>query len=216
MMIRKIHPHQTELEELFNALSHALGIILGIMAIVLLSVYATFTGSALKIVSCIIYGITLTIMYTASTLYHGSRYPHLKQGLKIFDHASIYLLIAGSYTPFALGSIGGAWGWSLFAIIWAMAIAGVIFKLFFAGRFERLSVAIYLVMGWLIVVAIKPLIEHVPLGGMVFLASGGLAYTAGIIFYAFDKKYHFFHFIWHLFVLAGSLLQFFGVMFYVV
>lgn len=207
---------QTYFEELFNAISHGIGALLGVAALVILTVIASMHGAALKIVSSAVYGSSLILMYSASTFYHITQRPHIKKILKVLDHSSIYILIAGSYTPFTLVVLNGSWGWSLFGVTWGLALAGVIFKLFFTGRFEWLSLTIYLLMGWMAVVAVKPLIENLPLGGLIWLVAGGLCYTLGVIFYALDGKYHLSHFIWHLFVLAGSICQFFAVLLYVI
>lgn len=207
---------QTRLEEWFNAGSHAVGLLLAIAALVLTVVYSALQGGAYCVVSCSIYGSTLVLLYLASTLYHAVRRPRLKKILKTIDHASIFLLIAGTYTPFLLVTIKGAWGWSLFGVIWSLALVGVVFKVFFVGRYEYVSLAMYVFMGWLVVIAIKPLINNLAFGGVVWLVLGGLSYTLGVFFYATDHRYRFGHFIWHLFVLAGSICHFFSILFYVV
>ncbi len=215
-MMRKTQEVQVVVEEIFNALSHGLGVLLGIAVLVSLVVLSAMRHDTLKIVSSAVYGTTFIVMYLASTLYHSYQKPKIKNALKIFDHASIYFFIAGSYTPFTLISIQGEWGWSLFGVIWGLALFGLVFKLFFTGRFEFLSVTIYLCMGWLIVIAIKPMIHHMPLAGLVWLMAGGLAYTIGVIFYVMDSKYYFSHFMWHLCVLLGSIFQFLAVLLYVI
>lgn len=215
-VLRKPSAAQTITEELFNAFTHGLGIVLSIIALVALFIPAYNQGDPLKIISSIVYGLSLVTMYTASTLYHSFKLPHIKQALRVFDHSSIYVLIAGTYTPFTLVTLHGAWGWTLFGIIWGLAIAGVLFKLFFTGRFNKLSLAIYLLMGWLVVIAIKPFIAAMPTGGLVWLALGGLCYTVGVIFYILDGKYYLSHALWHLFVLGGSICQFFAVLYYVI
>jgi len=212
----KIHDEQTRLEEVFNSFSHSIGIVLGIVGLVILTIASSMQGHIIKIVSSLIYGSSIVSMYTASSLYHIAKKPETKRVLKILDHISIYLLIAGSYTPFTLISMPNAWGWSLCAVIWGLALAGCCFKLFFTGRFQFLSVSIYLFMGWLAVIAAKPLIHSLPLPGLIWLGVGGLFYTLGVVFYVLDGKYHFSHFIWHLFVLAGSICQFFAILFYVI
>ena len=212
----KTHDFQTRLEEIFNSLSHGVGALLGIAALVILTTKASLYGTTLMVVSSAIYGASLVIMYTSSTLYHILEHPVSKKTLKIIDHSSIYLLIAGSYTPFTLVAMGGGWGWSLFGVIWGLAFSGIIFKLFFTGKLDTLSVSIYILMGWLVVIAIKPLINDIPLGGLVWLGLGGLSYTFGVIFYVYDGKYHFSHFIWHLFVLGGSICQFIAILFYII
>ncbi len=212
----KTHAAQTYLEELFNAISHGLGALLGVVALVVLVATSSATEHTMKIVSSVVYGSSLILMYSASTFYHLTQRPHIKKILKILDHSCIYILIAGSYTPYTLVVLNGGWGWSLFGVTWGLALSGVIFKLFFTGRFEWLSLTIYLLMGWMAVFALKPLIENLPLGGILWLVAGGLFYTLGVIFYAIDGKYHLSHFIWHLFVLAGSICQFFAVLLYVI
>lgn len=214
--LRKDVDKQTLKEELLNSISHGTGILLAIAGLVLMVVFAAIAGSAIKVVSASIYGASLIILYSASTFYHAIQNPQLKRLAKVFDHTSIYIMIAGSYTPLTLITLQGAWGWSLFGTIWGLALIGVIFKLFFTGRFEFVSVAMYLLMGWLVMIAIKPLIQHMPLPGFILLAAGGLSYSIGVIFYVLDGKYHYSHFLWHLFVLAGSIFQFFAVLFYVI
>lgn len=207
---------ETILEEVFNATSHGIGILLGITALVLMVSLSAIEDSSLKVVSTAIYGTTIILMFTASTFYHASPWPKVKAVLQIFDHISIYLLIAGSYTPVMLVDIGGAWGWSMFGVIWGLALFGVFFKLFFTGRFEAFSLSLYGIMGWLVVIAFYPLVHSVPAAGLMWLLAGGLCYTFGIIFYVLDHKYRFAHFLWHLLVLAGVICHFFAILFYVV
>jgi hemolysin III len=202
------------LEEVGNSITHGVGAALSIAALVILVVFAVLQGNPSKIVSFSIFGSSLIILYTASTLYHSFSNKTVKRYFKIFDHAAIYLLIAGTYTPFTLILLKGAWGWTIFGIIWVLAIVGVIFKLLFIERFPKISTTIYLLMGWLILIAIKPMLESVPVGGLVWLLAGGLAYSTGVIFYVWEKL-PFNHTIWHLFVLAGSICHFFSVLFYV-
>jgi hemolysin III len=205
-------------EEIAHALTHGLGIVLAIAGLTVMVARATLYGDAWHIVGAAIFGTTLVLMYTASTLYHSipaEQLPNTKRVLRIIDHSSIYLLIAGTYTPFTLVTLNGPWGWSLFGIVWGLALVGVVFKLFATGRFERLSLAIYLGMGWCVIIAIKPLVRELPTGGLVLLIAGGLAYTGGVAFYALDSR-RYFHAIWHAFVLAGSVLQYFAVLLYVI
>jgi hemolysin III len=201
-------------EELWNSITHGVGAFLSIAALVLLIVYASSYGGASHVVSAVIFGATLILLYSASTLYHSCRKPRLKSAFKILDHSCIYLLIAGTYTPFLLVTLRGAVGWTMFAVIWVLAFAGVIFKFFFVHRFNILSTLAYIFMGWMIIFVIKPLMDSLPTGGIVWLVAGGLAYTLGTIFYAWNKL-PFNHAIWHLFVLAGSACHFFAVIFYV-
>jgi hemolysin III len=199
-------------EEIANSITHGIGAALAIAGLVLLVVFSSLYGDVWRIVTFSIYGSTLIILYLASTLYHSFTNPKVKHFFKIMDHVSIYLLIAGTYTPIALTVMRGPWGWTLFGLIWGMAIAGIISKLFFVDKFEVLSVLFYIAMGWLVVIAIKPMMAMVPTGMIVWLVIGGLSYTFGIIFYALRKMpYH--HTIWHLFVLGGSISHFMGIFF---
>jgi len=202
-------------EEIANSITHGIGVVLAIAALVILTVLAGAYGNGWHIVSVSIYGTTLVLLYTASTLYHSIQSPHAKSILQILDHSAIYLLIAGTYTPFMLVSLRGPWGWWLFGVIWGLAVLGVMLQLPLMSRWRAVSLGLYIGMGWVVVVAIKPLIVSVATGGIVFLVLGGLAYTAGILFYCWEKlKFH--HAVWHLFVLAGSILHFFSILFYVV
>ena len=203
------------LEEIFNSITHGIGALTSIAGLVLLIVFSSIYGSLNHIISCTIFGFTLVLLYTASTLYHSFRKPNLKHVLKILDHSSIYALIAGTYTPFMLVTVRGILGWSIFAVVWSLTLIGVIFKIFFVHRFKIFSTIAYLLMGWVIIFAIKPLFLTLQAGGLVLLICGGLAYTLGTVFYAW-KKIPFNHAIWHLFVLAGSACHFFAVMFYVI
>lgn len=202
-------------DELVNALTHGIGVGLAIAGLVLLVVYGAVNGTAVHVVSGSIFGATMVILYLASTLYHSFPWPETKRIFKIIDHSSIYLLIAGTYTPFTLVTLDGAWGWTLFGIIWGLALAGVIFKTMFTGRFPRLSSLIYLGMGWLIVIAIKPLYDALSFWGLFWLFAGGLSYTFGVIFYSW-KSLPFSHGIWHLFVLGGTICHFFAVFWHVI
>ena len=199
------------LEEIANAITHGIGLLLSIAGFVVLLVLAALRGTAWHIVACSIYGATLICLYTASTLYHAVISPRVKRALRIFDHSAIYLLIAGTYTPFLLVSLRGPWGWSLFGVIWGLALAGVLFKFWFVERFAILSTAVYIAMGWLVVIAAKPVITHLPLTAIIWLLAGGLAYTGGVIFFA-AKRIPYSHAIWHLFVLAGSICHYFAVL----
>jgi hemolysin III len=203
------------LEEILNSVTHGAGALISIAGLVLLIVFSSIYGQATHIVSCTIYGTTLVLLYTASTLYHGFQKPNIKHVFKILDHSCIYILIAGTYTPFMLVTVRGALGWTIFGIVWGLTILGIVFKAFFVNRFKIVSTIAYILMGWLVILAIKPLFQALPGGGIFWLVSGGLAYTIGTIFYAW-KKLPFNHAIWHLFVLAGSVCHFFAIMFYVV
>ncbi|MBL9219542.1 MAG: hemolysin III family protein [Opitutaceae bacterium] len=205
----------TPREELANSLTHGLGAALSVAGLVLLVIRAAQHGDAWHVVSTAIFGTTLVLLYAASTLYHSLRGERLKQRLRKFDHAAIFLLIAGSYTPFVLVTLRGPWGWSLFGVVWGLAVAGMTIKFWLAGRFKLLSTLIYVAMGWLVLVAIKPLVAALPAGGMKLLVAGGLCYTGGAVFYLWKRlPYH--HAIWHLFVLGGSACHWAAVFLYVV
>jgi len=202
-------------EEIAHGLTHGIGIVLAIAGLCVLVTFSALYGSAVHVVASSIFGASMIVLYTASTLYHSLPMPETKRIMRVVDHASIYLLIAGTYTPFTLVTLEGAWGWSLFGVVWGLAIAGIIFKLFFTGRFDRLSVAIYVAMGWCGLVAIKPMMAALPTLGLWLLVAGGLAYTGGVIFYLLERmRYH--HAIWHLFVMAGTTLHYFVVLFFVI
>jgi hemolysin III len=202
-------------EEIAHAATHGLGAVLAIIGLTVIVARAALYGDHWHIAGAAVFGATLVLMYTASTLYHSIPLPRAKKVLRIIDHSTIYFLIAGSYTPFTLVTLHGPWGWSLFGVTWGLALVGVVFKIFSTGRYEKLSLAIYLGMGWCIVIAIKPLWRTLEPGGLVLMALGGLAYTGGVAFYVLDHK-RYFHAIWHAFVLAGSVLQYFAVLFYVI
>ncbi len=200
-------------EEIANTLSHAAGIVLAIAGLSILVVFAAIYGDVWHIVSYAIFGICMILLYTASTLFHSAKRPRLKYYFNKFDHAAIYLLIAGSYTPVALTSLRGPVGWVLLGLIWTLAIGGIAFKIwFYTARWRKLSAYLYIAMGWLIVIAIVPLIKYTPSTSIWFLFAGGLAYSAGVFFYI-RKHIRFSHFVFHLFVLAGSILHFFAILF---
>lgn len=214
MIMTAEHQQYTLGEEIANSITHGIGAALSAAGLVILVVVAALNGDAWHVVSCAIYGASMIMLYTASTLYHSFQNPKIKHAMRILDHSSIYLLIAGTYTPFTLISLRGPWGWSLFGVIWGLALTGIIFKLYFTGRFNKISTVIYVLMGWIAVIAIKPMIEIVPFGGLALLFGGGLSYTFGVIFYVWKKlPYH--HAVWHLFVLGGTVLHFFAILFFV-
>src|SRR5713226_1864308 len=171
-------------EELANSLTHGVGLALSIAGFMVLVILAAMRGSAWRIVSCALYGSTLICLYTASTLYHSIHSRRLKRILRVCDHSAIYLLIAGTYTPFLLVNLRGGWGWSLFGIIWGLAMAGILFKVWFVEHFSILSTVVYLLMGWLALVAVRPMLLRVPLSGLLWLLAGGMLYTVGVVFYA--------------------------------
>ncbi len=197
-------------EEIVNALTHGLGVILAIGGgAVLITLAAVFAG-ARELISVSVFVAALVLLYTASTLYHAARQPRLKQRLKILDHCAIFLLIAATYTPFTIAAIRGGWGWALFGVIWTLAVFGILLKLFFTGRFRLLSTATYIGMGWLVVVGFAPLSQSLTPTALFWLVAGGVVYTAGTIFYHFDRV-PYSHAIWHLFVLGGSICHFTAV-----
>jgi hemolysin III len=200
--------------ERFNSISHLIGAALAATGSVVLIFLAARLGDPWKIVSFSIYGTMLLALYITSTLYHSTR-GRAKNVLRKFDHCAIYLLIAGSYTPFTLVSLRGPWGWSLFGTVWALALLGVAQEIWLAKGARVLSLVIYVLMGWLALIAIVPLISALSWGGFAWLAAGGLLYTVGIIFYATDDKLRHGHGVWHLFVLGGSAAHYFTVLFYV-
>lgn len=202
-------------EERLNIISHAVGFILSVAALVLLIVYSSLYGDAYHIVSFTIFGATMVVLYLASTLYHASKKPKSRMKLKIFDHAAIYLLIAGTYTPYSLVTLRGSWGWTVFGIVWGLAIVGIILKLYHTGRFKKLSTLSYIMMGWVAVIAAKPLYENLSSGALQLLVWGGAAYTAGAVFYSI-KKLPFNHAIFHAFVLAGTACHFCSIFFYLI
>jgi len=201
-------------EERININSHAIGFILSIVASVALVMHAILHGDVWHIVSFSIFGVSLIVLYAASTLYHSAKKSELRSRLKIFDHASIYVLIAGTYTPFTLVTLNGSIGWVIFGISWGLALSGIILKLFFTGRYKLVSTLMYILMGWIIVFAIKPLMDNLPLEGLLWLIAGGISYTIGAILYSI-KKIKFNHAIFHIFVLIGSYCHFMSVFFYV-
>ena len=202
------------LEEKFNIISHASGFVLSIAASALLVAHATLHGDVWHIVSFSIFGASLMILYAASTFYHLAKKPALRTRLNIIDHASIYVLIAGTYTPFTIVTLSGITGWLIFGISWGLALTGIILKLFFTGKYDIISTIMYVLMGWVIVFAIKPLIHNLALDGFLWLLAGGISYTIGAILYSI-KKIKFNHAIFHIFVLNGSFCHFMAVFFYV-
>ena len=204
-------PYSHLREEVIHSVTHGIGAVLAIAGMGLLIVHARACGGARHIVSCSIFGASLIILYLASTLYHGIQHPKAKEILRIVDHSAIYLLIAGTYTPFTLVSLQGAWGWSLFGVIWGFAFLGIALRLTPLRRFSSLRLILYITMGWAAIVAIKPLAAAVPPNALILIVMGGLMYTVGIIFYLWRRlPYH--HAIWHLFVLSGSILHYSAVL----
>lgn len=202
----------TKGEEITNAILHGIGLGLAIVALVVLVVFAKVSGNVWHIVSFSIYGSTLIILYLSSTLYHSFPDGKVKNIFEIFDHSAIYLLIAGTYTPLTLISLRGYLGWTIFGVVWGIAVIGIIFKVFWVKRFVIFSTVLYIIMGWLIIFAINPLIATMTETSIMFLVVGGVLYTVGTIFYVWRRmKYH--HAVWHTFVLAGSICHFFTILF---
>ena len=201
--------------ERFNAWTHLLGALLALSGAIWLIALSARTGDLLNTLSVSVYGVTLVTLYSISTIYHSVR-GRVKRVLRKLDHLSIYLLIAGSYTPFCLISLRGPWGWWLFGIVWTLAVIGMLQEIKPRSEARILSLVIYAVMGWIVLVAIKPLLASLGLAGFLWLAAGGVFYTVGIIFFAFDQRFRHWHGIWHLFVIAGSLAHFIVILFYVV
>ena len=202
-------------EEIAHSVTHGIGVLLSVIGLAMLIVYSSQYGDAWHVVSSSIYGATLIVLYTSSTLYHAVTLPDLKRFLQKLDHAAIFLLIAGTYTPFTLVNLRGGWGWTLFGVVWSIAIAGMVMELIVKKRYKRISLSLYLGLGWIVMIAIEPMMSNVDMGGLILLLVGGLFYSLGVIFYVWKTLvYH--HAIWHLFVLAGSACHFFAVFLYVI
>lgn len=212
-------PTYTKGEELFNAISHIVGGGFGIIALVIGIIVACNKSNVYGIVSMVIYGISMILLYTMSAIYHFLRRNRAKKVFRIFDHCTIYLLIAGTYTPYCLVTLRnvGIWGWLLFGIVWFLAILGIVFNAINMHHpvIKTLSMICYIFMGWCIIVAVKPLIDNLSMAGFIWLLLGGVMYTIGAVFYGFGKKAKYIHSVWHLFVLMGTILQFISILFYV-
>lgn len=206
---------QVTADEIANTLTHGIGLLFSLLGFAVLFVLALLHGGRWQILSCTIYGATLVLLYAASTLYHGTSSPRAKRALMIFDHCAIYLLIAGTYTPFLLVNLRGSWGWSLFAVVWGIAATGVVFKLWFADRFPILSTSLYLGMGWLGVIAARQIYLHVPHTGIVWILAGAGMYSIGVVFYS-CRKIPFNHVIWHVLVMAGSACHYVAILYAVI
>jgi hemolysin III len=200
--------------ERFNGLTHFSGALLALAGGVVLIVLGALRADPWKVVSFSIYAATLFFLYLSSTLYHSTR-GRAKDAMRKLDHAAIYLLIAGTYTPFTLVTLNGPWGWSLFGVVWGLAVLGIVQELWLARGARWLSLAIYLLMGWVALVAVVPLVRALGWGGFAWVAAGGAVYTAGIVFYLLDERFRHFHGIWHLFVLAGSAVHYAAIVLYV-
>lgn len=202
----------TDREELACSVSHGVGLVASLVALPVLVLNALERGDAWQIVGAAVFGTMLILLYAASTVYHSCP-PRHKALWRVLDHSAIYLLIAGTYTPFTLGALRGPWGWSLLAAIWVLAVGGILFKIFLGFRYPKTSAAFYLAMGWLVLIAFGPLTTHVAPGGVSWLLAGGVSYSAGVVFFAWHRLL-FAHLVWHLFVMAGSVCHFFAVLWY--
>ncbi|MDX1413277.1 MAG: hemolysin III family protein [Candidatus Promineifilaceae bacterium] len=204
------NPFYTFGEELANSVTHGIGAVLAVAGMVALVALGFIYGDRWRVIGFTVYGLSLIILYSASTLYHGVQQPQAKKIFRRLDHTAIYVLIAGTYTPFLLITMRGTMGWTLLAVVWTMAAAGILWKIFFLGRLEVLATLMYLFMGWMGVLAFRQLLENIPPTGLTMLLAGGVIYTVGVIFYAWEKlPYN--HAIWHLFVLGGSACHFFAI-----
>jgi hemolysin III len=201
-------------EEIANSLSHGLGFVAALASAPILVLTTAQTGRTLNVIGAAIFAVTMVLLYCASTVYHAVPHPRAKALLKKLDHGAIFLLIAGTYTPFTLGALNGPWGWTLLSVVWSLAVVGVTLKAFDRIEHPFASLGLYLLMGWLCLVALEPLLERVPLQGLLLLGAGGFAYMAGVAFFATDSRLRYGHFIWHLFVLTGTGCHFFAVLGY--
>ncbi|MAU75431.1 MAG: hypothetical protein CL831_00990 [Crocinitomicaceae bacterium] len=208
--------HQTDTEEWFNSISHGVTALAAILGLVFLIILGVSSLKDFTLFSSIVYGLSLVSLYTFSTFYHGLRHGKAKNVFHILDHCGIYLLIAGSYTPVLLISIGGTTGWVLFAIQWAFAGVGIVIKVFYTGKYDLISTLMYAVMGWMIVIRWQDLVDAIPSPALMLLLAGGISYTAGIVFYLLDTRMKYLHFVWHLFVMTGSVLHFILIVKYVI
>ena len=217
MMKKKVSktPKYTLGEEIFNSISHGVGVALSIAALVLLIVFGSIKGGGYPLAAGLVYGISLIILYSMSMVYHIVQGEKGKAVMRIFDHCSIFVLIAGTYTPYLLITLDKALGWTMFGIIWGMAVIGIILNSIALERFKKFSLVCYLVMGWAIIFTIKPIIQNIPLMGVILLGLGGIIYTVGVIFYVL-KRYKYMHSVWHLFVLGGSVCHYLSILLYVV
>jgi hemolysin III len=205
---------QTRGEEIANSVSHAVALLAAAIAVPFLIVAAARHGGAANVVGASVFATTMLLLYGTSTLYHALPDSRAKRVFMKLDHGAIYLFIAGSYTPFALGVLGGPWGWTLFGLVWGMAAMGVTLKAFDRLSHPLLSTGLYLAMGWLVLIAAVPLVERVPVPGLALLVAGGLAYTGGVVFFLLDSRFRFAHAVWHVFVVAGTAFHYFAVLGY--
>ncbi len=201
-------------EEIANSITHGIGALLSVAGLSVLVTLAAIYGDAYRVVSFSIYGSTMVLLYLGSTFYHSFTNKKVKSFFRVFDHCAIFLLIAGTYTPFTMVTLQGAWGWTLFGLIWAFAVAGIVVTVFLINKLKWVALVIYVIMGWLVIIAVKPMITNMPFAGLMWLLMGGIFYTGGIIFYIWDNlPYN--HAIWHIFVMMGTISHFFCILFYV-
>jgi len=212
---RLVHPERalSLAEEIANSVTHGIGLLASLVGLPILVVAAAGRAGAMHVMGCSVFAASLVALYAASTIYHALLPSRAKQVFRVIDHVAIYLLIAGTYTPFTLGVLRGAWGWTLFGMVWSLAAAGVVFKTLLGVRHPRASVVLYLAMGWLALVAIRPIVAQVPAAGLAWLVAGGLFYTGGVVFFVLHRQRHS-HAAWHLCVLGGSVCHFFAVLWY--
>lgn len=213
-LLHSQHRSQSTGEEIANSVSHGLAVLAAAVGVPVMIADAVMHKSAAFVVGVSIFGLSIFLLYLASTIYHALPAGKAKRVFRVLDHASIYLLIAGTYTPFTLGVLSGGWGWTLFGLVWGLALIGVVLKSLGKATRPIFSTGLYLLMGWLVVIAIKPMLSLVPTAGLLWLLAGGLFYTLGVVFYATDGKLRYGHFIWHLFVLGGTVCHYFAVLGY--
>lgn len=205
---------QTRAEELANGITHGAGLIFSLAALPVIALVASGTREPLYIAGSVVFGITMVLVYLTSTVYHVLREGRAKQLFRVLDHSAIYLLIAGTYTPFALGALRGPWGWTLLGVNWGLAVFGIVAKFTVGFRFPRLSTVLYLAMGWVGIVAIQPMLTRVPIAGLLWLLAGGLFYTGGVVFYATDARVRYGHAVWHICVMAGTICHVVAVVYH--
>lgn len=213
-LVAKPKRNQSQAEEIANSISHGIGLIAALIGIPFLITHAAQSGDAQYVAGATVFGATILLLYLGSTLYHALPVGKAKRIFRIIEHSAIFLLIAGTYTPFTLGVLRGTWGWTLFGLIWGLALAGVALKAFYQASRPILFTSLYLLMGWVVVIAIDPMLASVPTTGLLWLLAGGLSYTIGVVFFATDSRLKYGHFIWHLFVMAGTVCHYFAVLWY--
>ena len=202
-------------EEFVNYLTSLVGLAISVVGFIFLIIFSYYYGELIHMLCCAAYGFSMVFMYICSTFYHGSKAGKMKKFFRLMDHSSIFLYIAGSYTPFTLINLKGIWGWSIFSIVWFLAILGIVLRVIFRSKASTITMVLYILMGWTIIVAIKPLVASLPINALILIFTGGLSYTIGLIFYSWNSlPYH--HAIWHIFVMIGSFTHFFAVLFYVI